>query len=68
MPEPSDAPGISRGQLRVCWEKFEAKVVTLAGDARSLMSEDKADLIVDVLRNLSVSVNFDGACKDDQSS
>ena len=51
VPEPSDAPGISQEQLRVWWEKFEAKVVTLADDARSLMSEDKADLIVDLLRN-----------------
>ena len=51
VPEPSDAPGISQEQLRVWREKFEAKVVTLADDARSLMSEDKADLIVDLLRN-----------------
>jgi hypothetical protein len=51
VPEPSDAPGISHEQLRVWREKFEAKVVTLADDARSLMSEDKADLIVDLLRN-----------------
>ena len=36
MPEPSDAPGISQEQLRVWCEKFEAKVVTLANDARSL--------------------------------
>ena len=36
VPEPSDAPGISQEQLRVWWEKFEAKVVTLANDARSL--------------------------------
>ena len=34
--QPSDAPGISQEQLRVWWEKFEAKVVTLANDARSL--------------------------------
>jgi len=36
VPEPSDAPGISQEQLRVWWEKLEAKVVTLANDARSL--------------------------------
>ena len=48
-PNPRDAPGISAKQLEVWREKFEAQVAELADDARSLMSDEKADLIVDLL-------------------
>ena len=51
VPTPSNAPGISEEQLKVWREKFKAKIAEQAEDARSLMSMDKAELIVDLLRN-----------------
>ena len=50
-PVPSDAPGISEQQLKVWRETFERKVAELADDARSWMSTNKANLIVNLLRN-----------------
>eukprot|EP01043_Picozoa_sp_COSAG02_P005799 COSAG02_NODE_159_length_32891_cov_17.822518_20_plen_123_part_00 len=50
-PVPGDAPGISEQQLKVWREKFEDKVAELASDARSLMSTNKANLIVNLIRN-----------------
>ena len=50
-PNPRDVPGISEQQLKVWRKKFEARVAELADDARSLMSDEKADLIEDLLRS-----------------
>ena len=50
-PVPSDAPGISEQQLKVWRETFERKVAELEDDARSLMSNNKANLIVNLLRS-----------------
>ena len=58
VPEPSDAPGISQEQLRVWREKFEAKVVTLADDARSLMSEVNPWASINPFFDLSSWVKF----------
>ena len=49
-PAPRDAPGISEEQLQVWRAKFEKRIEEQAQDARSLMSTDKAELIVDLLR------------------